>query len=578
MLSSCNAARVRAIVLWLFIGSLIIAAVSLSAVRFFLAASPDLGDRIEQGLSEQLGLPLEIEKIDASLRGLRPSLTLVGVRAGIGSEQIEVEKVTVILATWDSFRAKDWRLHALAVQGLEIEAVRNKNGQWSVSGLQAGGSDSRLRGLPVNRLLLTDSQLVVKDEVLDIKQVFANAALRWRQQRDGEWRFALDSRTGAQRLQAVLSMNPAGTSSSNSTAGRALVRFEQLELAPVFDRLAPQSRLDGSIWLTLDERGVQAATAELVGDQLGLLAGGLDNAAVTLRWLRQASGWRAAIWPERLQGQDGTTHALSPVVFGQQTREMPLVGHIKQGSVGVLGELLNAQVEKPAFMSGSFSKFEWVYQDRSHWLATTQLSDTALSMEYASPLQGPLAVNQINGGVRLQSSGNTVAQLSLSFDELAARVEGAPASLNGHIEFANSARGAYVNLRANVQNARMPMVRQHLPAAIMDARLVDWLNRALVDGVMTEASLRLIGAMQDFPFDQGEGEFRLTLAAEDLTFRFNRDWPEFVNTNAELTFLGRRLEIAASTGQINGVSLQQATASIPDLWRPRLNVDLALQG
>lgn len=570
MLFSCNAERVRAGVLWLFIGLLIVAAVSLSAVRFFLVAAPNLSERIEQRLSEQLGVPLEVDQIDATLSGLRPSLTLTGVTAGIGSEQIEVEQVTVSFAPWDSFRAKDWQLHALAVQGLQIEIDRNNAGRWSVSGLRSGGVEPRLRTLPVNRLLLTDSQVVVKDQILGVEQVFANAALRWRQQRDGEWRFALDSHTESQRLQAVLSIK--------ETVGRALIRFEQLQLAPLFEGLNPQSRLDGQVWLTLDDAGVQTATAEVAGDQLGLLGGGLDSGAVSLRWLREPSGWRAAIWPERLQGRDGTTHALSPIVLGQPTSDAPVIGRIEQGSVGALGELLNAHVEQSAFVSGDFSEFEWAYYDASHWYATTQLNDVALSLEYAAFLKGPLAVDQVNGGVRLQSDGQAPAQQSLHFDELAARVEGTQASIDGHIEFANSASGVYVDLQADAKAAQMAMVRQHLPASIMDPRLVDWLNRALVDGVMTRASMRLEGSMQDFPFDQGQGEFTLRLAADDLTFRFNREWPAFENTNAELTFLGRELQIAASEGQIAGVSLQQATGGISNLWRPQLEVDLSLNG
>lgn len=535
MLSSCSAERMRAGVLWLFVGLLIAAAVALTGVRLFLVAMPALSDEIEATLSQQLGRPLEIERIDARLSGLRPGLTLTNVQVGADERPIHVDRMIVSLAPWASFRAGAWRLHSLAIQGLRLDLQRSAEGRWSVAGLPQRGFAIRLQTLPVNRLLLTDSQITVYDQKLGIEQVFSNAALRWRQQPDGEWRFALDSRTGSQRLQAVLSINPQQSSGADR-AGRALVRFEQLELSPFVPWLDETARVDGRVWLTLGGNGVEAATAEIAGEQLGLLSGGVDTASATARWRRTSKGWQAAIWPERVQGPDGTAHSMGVVALRQDHPTAPLLGRIEHGTLAIFTEAFKRRFEESALLTGALSNLEWAYVDAKAWRV----------------------VAEVNAG--------------------AVRLDGAEIALDGQVDFASAANANRVDLSASARDVDMATIRRYLPVQIMNEPLSTWLDQALVDGDVNSASLRLAGELHEFPFDHAEGEFTLRLDAEDMTFRFNPDWPTFIGVNPSLVFSGRQLDIEVRDGQIGEVALQSATASIADLWQPQLDVRLALRG
>lgn len=522
-----NAERARAAVLWLLVSALIGAAVVLSAVRVFLVALPGFSDDIEALLSKRLGVPLEIAQLDASFSGLRPALTLTGVQAAAASPRLEIARLTVSLAPWNSLRAGEIRFHALTAQGLAVQVQRDVAGRWSIVGLPQRVVEARLQGLPVDRLLLTDSQISLQDEVLGIEQSFDDVALRWRQQSDGEWRFALDGRNGAQRVQAVLAMT-IDESLNSGVMGRALVRFEQVELA--------QARVDGQAWLTLDRGGVRTATAKIAAEQLGLLAGGVESASATLRWVRQQTGWQAAIWPERVQGLDGTTHGVGPVVLGQLEPGAPLLGRIEQGTAGLLSQAVSERVDEPVFLSGELKNVEWAYADADSWRVNAQLDITE------------------------------------------ARFADAQASVNGRLELASNIAASRVDLSANVSDVAIATIREYLPSYLVDKQLMTWLNQALVDGTLSSGSLRLAGELRDFPFDQDEGEFNLTLQAEAMVFRFNPAWPEFVGSNAALTFSGRQLAITASDGQIGEVDLQAATATVPDLWQPRLSIELTLKG
>lgn len=523
----CNPERVRAAVLWLLVSVLIGAAVVLSAVRVVLVALPGFSDDIEALLSERLGLPLEIEQLDASLSGLRPALTLTGVQAANASPRLEIARVTVSLAPWKSLLARELRLHALTVQGLAVQVQRDTAGRWSVVGLPQRAVETRLQTLPVDRLLLTDSQVTLQDEALGIERFFDNVALRWRQQPDGEWRFALDARNGVQRVQANLSMH-IDEALDSEVMGRALVRFEQVELA--------DARVEGQAWLTLDRDGISAVTAQIAADELGLLAGGVESAAATLRWVRQQSGWQAALWPERVQGLDGTTHELGPVVLGQLAPDAPLLGRMEQGAAELLSQAVSEQVAEPVLLSGRLENVEWAYANADSWRVNAHIDITE------------------------------------------ARLAEAQASVNGRVELASDLAASRVDLSVSASDVAMATIREHLPSRLMDEQLNAWLNQALVGGTLSSGSLRLVGQLGDFPFDQDEGEFHLTLEAEGMVFRFNPAWPEFIDSNAALIFSGRQLAISASEGRIGEVELQAATAMVPDLWQPQLAIELTLQG
>lgn len=121
-----------------------------------------------------------------------------------------------------------------------------------------------------------------------------------------------------------------------------------------------------------------------------------------------------------------------------------------------------------------------------------------------------------------------------------------------------------IDLDARLVNGDARAVWRYLPHAIgNDTR--DWLRSALTAGHAPEATLKLRGRLDDFPFEGRPGVFQVKVKAEDTTVDFGPNWPPLLGLRADLLFEGKRLFITSRDGHILNTRLGPTTAEIPDL-------------
>ncbi|MHB1092337.1 YhdP family protein [Thiobacillus sp.] len=146
-------------------------------------------------------------------------------------------------------------------------------------------------------------------------------------------------------------------------------------------------------------------------------------------------------------------------------------------------------------------------------------------------------------------------------------------SAKGYYELIPGQRGI-IDLAAHLSRADGTAVYRYLPKHIGD-HTVDWVKRAVVAGHSDDVQLTLKGDLAHFPFDPGNGVFRVDAQVKDGVIDYEPDWPRIEDIQARLLFQGKMMEVTSSQARMYGVALSPVKVVIPDLLHhdEQLHVD-----
>ncbi len=178
--------------------------------------------------------------------------------------------------------------------------------------------------------------------------------------------------------------------------------------------------------------------------------------------------------------------------------------------------------------------------------------------------ESAIALDTLNAQAKWQiSQGRVDAELSR------AEFAGADAAGSAQGTYRSSPGGpGSIDLTAALTRAEATAVWRYLPAAInVDAR--HWVRDALRAGTASEARLILKGDLAQFPFlDRKQGQFLVTVKAQDVVLDYGTGWPPIMSIDADLRFEGNGMVVQARHGTILGATLAQTRAEIPDFDAP----------
>lgn len=115
--------------------------------------------------------------------------------------------------------------------------------------------------------------------------------------------------------------------------------------------------------------------------------------------------------------------------------------------------------------------------------------------------------------------------------------------------------------------------RRYLPEPVMSPALYRWLQNALQAGSIPVGTTRLSGALDRFPFDDGDGIFRIQARLEDARLRYSGQWPDAEIDSMDLVVDRTRLYSETNTASSAGNSVVDADIEIADLREPVLTID-----
>lgn len=204
-----------------------------------------------------------------------------------------------------------------------------------------------------------------------------------------------------------------------------------------------------------------------------------------------------------------------------------------------------------------------------------EASAQEMTLDLSAWLPQPVALKRAVGTVIWRRGGDGITILSDSV-----RLANADLDSESSLHVILPADGAspVVDLQSNWSVNDLSAAGRYLPAGPIKPALRRWLVNALVAGTATNGTTRVVGALDRFPFDDGDGVFRIEARLEDAILRYHDQWPAVRIADLDLVVDGTRLYTERNVASTLGNDAVDAQVEIPDLRDPVLRIDATADG
>lgn len=149
--------------------------------------------------------------------------------------------------------------------------------------------------------------------------------------------------------------------------------------------------------------------------------------------------------------------------------------------------------------------------------------------------------------------------------------DGYDADVRGGLRWQGDGTRPWIDLAAAIHPAQVPVAKRFWVRHLMPPVVVNWLDQALVGGMVREGRAIVTGDLDQWPFKHGEGRFEARAHIVGATLRFQPDWPAAEAVDAQVAFVGNGFSIAGR-GRVGGVALSALRAGIDDYGKGTLTV------
>jgi len=395
-------------------------------------------------------------------------------------------------------------------------------------------------------------------------------------------------------------------------------RFQPPEFPEVTAGLA-----DLSLWLDFSKDDIRSATANLVINDLTVD----DEDAYTpidiqgrFEYSRDSGGWLLAAdnfklqesvgeWPDSFLRADVTTdpsgkptvvdatasfinldnlQLLSPWLPEKQRLMLELYGPggmvhglelrisdlesdpIRIDLTAELDEVGIRAVERYPGISGFSGQ---VRADRSGGLLEIESRD--LRVDMPAFLYEPIVFDDAIGTVIWRRNNDATIILS---DSVRLRNADIDARSSLQVSLPSDGGSPLIDFVSNWNITDISAAPRYIPGKIMKGNLYEWFDSALIAGRIPRGMTRLMGPLDNFPFDGGEGTFLIEAHAEDTTLRYHPNWPALEQVSADIIVDSMRFYSDHSTAMTLGNQAVDGTVEIADMREPVLTVDAFATG
>ena len=571
---------------------------------------------IADWLGEQAGLDIRIGRLSAAWYGLGPRLRLHQVSIGDVGRPLLLREIALDVSPSALFGDTPLDALRLTLRGLELHLRREANGQVHLVGLPLPEAkpDNRAQALVLpGRLRLRETRLHFHDmrvnaPPLTIDNLFLDL------HRDGpslRLRAQLDSALGQMHFAA----DAQGSLQQTDWSGSSYLRIRGMHLAKLFGAYLPRhyrladGRLDLELWqqwqdaLPMDSRGKMAlhdaslASAEGPAHQADfkqirsefqfdridgqqwqlqlerLVIGALPPGKVAAR--RTTDSGQATIDAaiEHLAVEDLRNLLLirAPSAYTEQAlNELQPRGRIQniRFTLPPDGNAWGLSADFEALAIDPWQKIPGLHNLGGQFAATAQHSSLTLNtreapLDYRSLFREPMHISRLQGDLHLarQPQGWTLLSEELQLDtpDLSSRTRLAlsiPQEKTPHLDLISELRDGSVSAAG-----------KYLPAGIMSPYLVGWLDSALSEGRLEQATALLSGPLDSFPYQaQRNGTFEVEALVHGARLHYRDSWPALKDLSAHLRFAQNSMDLTLLEGRIRNSRVRQLRARIARLW------------
>jgi uncharacterized protein (TIGR02099 family) len=193
-----------------------------------------------------------------------------------------------------------------------------------------------------------------------------------------------------------------------------------------------------------------------------------------------------------------------------------------------------------------------------------------MQIDLAGHLVEPVDVVEVDGTIIWRRNESGVTLLS---DNIRIRNLDFDSASSLQVTIPASDASPVVDLQSSWSVRDIGSVERYLPVNLVKPALYRWLSDALVAGSVPRGTTRFVGALNRFPFDNGDGMFRVDATLENGTLKYSDKWPVAENMNLDVVVEGTRLYSFENSATNAGNSVVDARVEIPDLRKPVLSID-----
>ena len=603
---------------WYMIGGFILLlAVGITIIRLLLPGIDQYREQIEDLAGHYSGYPISIQEVQAEWLGWQPQLLLRGVVLHEPDQQQPIASFKSARLNF-ALLASLWKQQvvpaSLTISGADLEVIRTAEGaiRFSDENLpkRLSSDDGRIQdnlsrwllGQPL--ISLTNTSIRWVDKMRDrppLQLTQASLHLRtWQERTQIDGQAKLPDSHG-ETFNFALDLT--GNLLQGDWSGQMYFSAENLEPAawPSYSRWRDISvtagRTDISIWshwqqarLT-DARGHIALVDTLLrgGDGSSLIR---DMEAEFDFYRRGDNSWQLNTLLQELATWNGEDQLNIESMYISHLKVediLPLVGlhnvlpqRLQNSYTGKVpaGVLENIQFQRNEsnndwLISGEFNQLALMNRQgrqlvgglRGLFIADPahgriKFDQAPLQIDNPALFRSPLQDLSMDGVIDLHRQSDD--SLRVTTDMLRVDTDPHELALRGEAVF-DSQGLPQVNIVSAISAGNTQPLKRFIPVFAKD-KLKRWLDRSIVDGNMKYAGMVLRGDLDDFPFDAGDGQFKLDARFNQVTLAYDEKWPSVRNVSGDISIDQETLSIHVPSASLYQAGIQNVHARIADLF------------
>lgn len=136
----------------------------------------------------------------------------------------------------------------------------------------------------------------------------------------------------------------------------------------------------------------------------------------------------------------------------------------------------------------------------------------------------------------------------------------------------------FMDLTFAVYEAQVNQLFKYWPKTNWKKNILDFLDNALVSGVVDKGMILYHGETINYPFAQNQGKFNTRSNLKNSHINYHKDWPDVKEFNAVVETLNRELSVRSNKGKVIQADISKVKAEIKNLRDPNLTVDIKASG
>ncbi|MBM2829347.1 MAG: uncharacterized protein HW411_137 [Gammaproteobacteria bacterium] len=207
---------------------------------------------------------------------------------------------------------------------------------------------------------------------------------------------------------------------------------------------------------------------------------------------------------------------------------------------------------------------------------TVKLNSTSVDLDLPSAFENPLAFHELNGNVKwTHDDGRRIFKI----DDVKAHTVDFNSRLRGKIIFQPGSSLPSADMLINISNVNIKNVSRYMPTAIPE-KARSWLNTSLVSGNISSLNMALRGPLENFPYYNNEGQFKIVANVHNVTLDYDPKWIPINGIEAEVMIDGNSLVVNARSGKIQNADITWAQVVINGLNadKPLIRIDGEVKG